>query len=142
MPTIFHNNKMYAGSVAGGGGGGGINYSLDEQDTGLKWIDGRTIYQKTIYISNIGVESGGNAPYSLGLSSSDADLIISRESVVARSSDGHLYIDDAPTPLWVGGSFGIYQWWIDNGQWVVEIDSGYYALRDMYLTIRYVKPSS
>ena len=24
-----------------------INYSLEEQDTGLKWIDGKTIYQKT-----------------------------------------------------------------------------------------------
>lgn len=28
--------------------GGGINYTTEEQDTGLKWIDGRTIYQKTI----------------------------------------------------------------------------------------------
>jgi len=28
--------------------GGGIDYSTEEQDTGLKWIDGRTIYQKTI----------------------------------------------------------------------------------------------
>lgn len=31
-----------------GGGVGGINYSTDEQDTGLKWIDGSAIYQKTI----------------------------------------------------------------------------------------------
>ena len=29
-------------------GGGGINYSETEQDTGIKWIDGKTIYQKTI----------------------------------------------------------------------------------------------
>lgn len=28
--------------------GGGIDYSTEEQDTGQKWIDGRTIYQKTI----------------------------------------------------------------------------------------------
>ena len=28
--------------------GGGIDYTTEEQDTGLKWIDGRTIYQKTI----------------------------------------------------------------------------------------------
>ena len=26
---------------------GGINYSITEQDTGLKWIDGKPIYQKT-----------------------------------------------------------------------------------------------
>lgn len=30
------------------GGGGGIDYSPEEQDTGLKWIDGRKIYQKTV----------------------------------------------------------------------------------------------
>lgn len=28
--------------------GGGINYSTSEQNTGLKWIDGKDIYQKTI----------------------------------------------------------------------------------------------
>ena len=27
--------------------GGGVNYSTDEQDTGLTWIDGSKIYQKT-----------------------------------------------------------------------------------------------
>lgn len=27
--------------------GGGVDYSLTEQDTGLKWIDGKTIYQTT-----------------------------------------------------------------------------------------------
>ena len=40
--------------------GGGVDYSLSEQNTGLKWIDGKYIYQKTItftingggYISN------------------------------------------------------------------------------------------
>ena len=28
-------------------GGGGVDYSLTEQDTGLKWIDGKSIYQTT-----------------------------------------------------------------------------------------------
>lgn len=28
-------------------GGGGVDYSTEEQDTGLKWIDGRTVYQKS-----------------------------------------------------------------------------------------------
>lgn len=29
-------------------GGSNINYSTEEQDTGLKWIDGKKIYQKTV----------------------------------------------------------------------------------------------
>lgn len=32
---------------SGNSGGGEINYSTEEQDTGLLWIDGRHIYQKT-----------------------------------------------------------------------------------------------
>lgn len=28
--------------------GGGVSYSLAEQDTGLKWIDGKKIYQKSV----------------------------------------------------------------------------------------------
>lgn len=31
-----------------GGGGGGLDFSLVEQDTGLKWIDGKSIFQKTV----------------------------------------------------------------------------------------------
>lgn len=30
-----------------------INYSTSEQDTGQKWIDGKTIYQKTVYIGSL-----------------------------------------------------------------------------------------
>ena len=37
-----------------GGGGGGIDYSTTEQDTGLTWIDGRTLYQKTYTLTNVG----------------------------------------------------------------------------------------
>lgn len=32
--------------------GGGIDYSTTEQDTGVRWIDGKPIYQKTFVISN------------------------------------------------------------------------------------------
>jgi hypothetical protein len=32
-------------------GGGGINYSTTEQDTGLTWLGGETIYQKTIAVT-------------------------------------------------------------------------------------------
>ena len=39
--------KILALNIGGGSGGGGIDYSTSEQDTGLKWIDGRKIYQKT-----------------------------------------------------------------------------------------------
>lgn len=35
-----------------GGSGGGISYSTEEQDTGLKWTDERSIYQNTYAFDN------------------------------------------------------------------------------------------
>ncbi len=43
--------KILASNVGGSGGGGGVDYSTTEQDTGLKWIDGKPIYQKTFIIT-------------------------------------------------------------------------------------------
>lgn len=40
-----NTTNVYAPS----GGSGSINYSTTEQDTGVKWINGETIYQKTVY---------------------------------------------------------------------------------------------
>lgn len=33
--------------------GGGVDYSTNEQDTGLKYTDGKTVYQKTIHLSTV-----------------------------------------------------------------------------------------
>ena len=35
------------GGGGNGGGGGGVSYSLEEQETGLTWLDGQMIYQRT-----------------------------------------------------------------------------------------------
>lgn len=39
-------------NVTPSSGGGGIDYSTSEQNTGLKWIDGKDIYQKTVTASS------------------------------------------------------------------------------------------
>lgn len=55
--SIGSSGLLYNGSAIGGSsdsvGGGGINYSLEEQDTGLKWVDGSSIYQKTFVFGSI-----------------------------------------------------------------------------------------
>lgn len=45
--AIYYNGHLQATKGGGSSGGGGISYSTTEQDTGLKWIDGKPIYQKT-----------------------------------------------------------------------------------------------
>jgi hypothetical protein len=45
VSTTYSSSKIE--QLISGIGGGGVSYSTSEQDTGLKWIDGRTIYQKS-----------------------------------------------------------------------------------------------
>lgn len=45
VSTTYSSSKIE--QLISGIGGGGVDYSTTEQDTGLKWVDGRTIYQKT-----------------------------------------------------------------------------------------------
>lgn len=56
--------KYYVESEGGSGGGGGVNYSTEEQDTGLKWIDGGSIYQTTYALENI---TSSTSTFNLGI---------------------------------------------------------------------------
>ena len=48
--SIYKSGIKYANCS---GNSSGIPYSTEEQDTGLTWIDGKKIYQKSFNISNI-----------------------------------------------------------------------------------------
>lgn len=50
VSTTYSSSKIE--QLISGIGGGGVDYSTTEQDTGLKWIDGKPIYQKTITKNN------------------------------------------------------------------------------------------
>lgn len=51
--TIYMVTDDPSDSASGGGGGGGLNYSYTEQDTGLTWVDGSHIYQKTVNFGSL-----------------------------------------------------------------------------------------
>lgn len=65
-------NKMDAPS-------GGTNYSETEQNTGLKWVDGRDIYKKTIVLSNTDVGYDGVVHSEIPHNITDFDFAISLE---------------------------------------------------------------
>ena len=67
----------------GGSSGGGINYSTTEQNTGLKWIDGKDIYQITIQTSLPLVATDGTMAYA-DISFAGVDSVI---KLVAQFSD-------------------------------------------------------
>lgn len=74
-----------AGTWAEMSGGGGIDYSLTRQNTGIKWIDGKDIYQQTFDITGAQYSSPN---YVTLASVPDIDLLIGAQCVVYEGTDG------------------------------------------------------
>ena len=110
---------------------GGIDYSLSEQNTGLKWIDGKYIYQKTITFT---VAGGGYIRYPTGITGIETlikheeigritDYIIDATpyknppsndysiAIVYSFSGGELYADYRAAAESVGATFYITIWY-------------------------------
>lgn len=97
--------------------GSGIDYSTTEQDTGLKWIDGKPIYQKTFVISdnNYVDISGLNIDTFVvitGLCSVDnGDAIIPLYDNVTSEYRSYLDMDRGNMRM----RFNVYGWTLDSG---------------------------
>ena len=75
--TAGTNITIDVNNVISASGGSGINYSLTEQDTGITWLNGEHIYQKTYYISdNISITNNGTDITAYIDNVSDIDILI------------------------------------------------------------------
>lgn len=113
---------------AGGGGGGGVNYSTTEQNTGLKWIDGKDIYQKTFSLTF------SSSFLTVDLTSLNIETVIPKiEGGVYDSLGGFVPFDYESTT-------SIYMSSVTN----MSVNNGFYSSRpNGYATIFYTKaPSS
>lgn len=111
--------------------GGGIDYSTEEQDTGLKWIDGRSIYQKT-YVVEI-------TQYQTVLDSNPSiDIILSSEGCCINPVNGLGCLGTAVSNdnRWYSGVHLNSQNILYMFAGSEIVGSGSYA----YVTIKYVKP--
>ena len=109
--------------------GGGIDYSTSEQDTGLKWIDNKPIYQKTIHYSGTITSS---AIVDNLLTTSNIDYFVCTElSYIVNNS-------------YRGSGFQIEVNITSNGITVDKNNApgGVNSISDIYATIRYTKASS
>lgn len=87
---ILAKLESIANIISGGGGGGGgsaINYSTSEVNTGVKWIDGKYIYQKTIQ----GTITADTSSTTI-LTDSNIDTMISGEGIAWADSPRNNYI--------------------------------------------------
>ena len=86
LPT----GKYYADIDGGDSPAGGVDYSTDEQDTGLKWVDDKPVYQKTIALSGISIttETFNDVATLTGI-----DNLISIEAIGYESTTGVMFPD-------------------------------------------------
>lgn len=82
--TIYAVTNDPSDSASGGGGGGGLNYSTIEQNTGLKWVDGKDIYQKTYHFTELTEQRSKN----YDISADNIDFVIASEGTVKFGSNG------------------------------------------------------
>ena len=75
-----------------------ISYSTEEQDTGLKWVDGKTIYQKSFNVSFTWTSSRTWVnPSPIDLTSLNPEMVIKMDGVVDAFGQIHRipYIDNS-----------------------------------------------
>lgn len=112
---------------------GGHNYSSTEVDTGIKWIDGKTIYQKTI------TSRATTSNTSIDLSTLSIDLIIKLEAVkVADVGNNMVWLNYyASNEDW----FQFYYKQTDGDHSLVCKAVGENFVGNIYVTIYYTKTS-
>lgn len=116
-----------------GGGGGGVDYSTTEQDTGLKWVDGKPIYQKTYHI----MESNEEEEKDYDISSDNVDTMIGCEAVVKSGVWGGNKMFTVPR---IGdGSYFISA---SATNTAISIKAKSYKYTEAYVTLRYTKVTS
>lgn len=130
---IKYMSKTYADGT-GGGSGGGIDYSTSEQDTGLKWIDNSSIYQKTINIVN---SSSVSATRDVDLSS-----YVPSGARVIEFSGIYEYVYSSKNYGMAIGSNSVYGYMWDNAYKLkLDFGSGSFESDEINLTIKYTKSS-
>lgn len=78
-PTIAPDDQGKFKDVAGGG----TDYSTSEQDTGTKWLDGKTIYKQTFVKASV---AAGSTATSITHNIAGLSQVVAHESTVKRSN--------------------------------------------------------
>lgn len=117
-------------SNSAGGGGGGIDYSTTEQNTGVKWVDGKDIYQKSYHFTELTEQRSKN----YDISSDNIDFVISSEGTVKFGTNGGFgwfsmpYFDSSSYHADIGAK---------NTQITIVSEGWYFT--EAYVTLKYTK---
>lgn len=110
---------------------GGVNYSTTEQNTGLKWIDGKNIYQKTIDCGTLPNNS------SITVNTPTIDTLVDIKGLIISTIEP---TSQRIIPFVGGGTNDIR---VDMTDGVVAIKTfSDWTLYTAYLTLWYTKPTT
>lgn len=125
--------RDYVDTEGGDTPAGGISYSTEEQDTGLTWVDGKKIYQKTIYIETATLVN--STPYVSAALDIAFDKVFSSE-LVADQGTTRIY---SQVSYWNNVSISTARITNDNKIQLSTSSSSSVTWTDIYVTIRYTK---
>ena len=111
------------------------NYSASEVDTKVKWVDGKTIYRKTIHTGTL--PNSGNIQVAHGISYSS---IIKVEGIAQGNSSLSYTSFSLPFSGSVVNSASFIQIWVDTTNITISTGSDRSAY-DSYVTLYYTKSS-
>lgn len=124
LEKVLAKLESIANVISGGGGGGsGVNYSTNEVNTGVKYIDNKPVYQKTIVLNN----ATNGATLATGV-----EHVIECSGYVTDSSGTEVAIPYAVSTTTAGV-------WKDNTDSAIFVCSSAYNNRKAEITIRYTK---
>lgn len=133
-PSAGDENKVLSGAGVWADAGGGVSYSTAEQDTGLKWIDGKDIYQKTIEFGTMPVNEEKDVAHGI----SNLAFLVDIEFVVynATSNQWRLMPAISRGNVMAQSVYGVdSQYVFVLGGQAADVDSDWSGI----VTIRYTK---
>lgn len=126
--AIYYNGHLQSTKGGGGSSGGGVDYSTTEQNTGMKWIDGKPIYQKTYHF----IEASATVEKDYDISSDNVDFITSCVGCIKFGSTNKWYT----VPRLSGGN---YIAMISANNHEITVGAREYTYTEAYATIQYTK---
>lgn len=128
MKLMHNDQQIDVLALTAGGGDSMHNYSTEEQEVGT-WIDGSTVYEKTIYVSSLPNNGSANIT-----TPANFDLLIDAEGFM-NSKNQTGYMRSLP---FVGGGTNDVR--IDlNGGTLRVVTYADWTGYEAYITVRYTK---
>lgn len=115
-----------------GSSGGGVNYSTDEQNTGVKWIDNKDIYSKTYYVET---PTAGMVIDTL----SSADSIVEIKGTLEFTDANGVYMSTRALQMYFSDSIYCAVEYNKTNHNLVINKSSANRFKDIYVTVYYTK---